>query len=674
MSQVPQQPQQPQPPQPQPQMQQPQAWPQAWPPPQPEVPVQQWAHAPQPQPSQPPEQQWGEALGKDAPRRFSVHHSYIWLGAIRLAFVILVAVAISLAGIVIEAIAEGPGAGFAVLLAAAAFFLVFFICVGISALYQWLSYKHLYYEIGDEEFNLYSGIFNKRRVHVPYRRVQSVDQRASLLQRVVGVCSVYIDTAGGSSNKAVIVPYVTKSQADALRTELFARKQLQIAQAAAGAKGCDAHLGQQAGASAVQAPIDGNILDAPASLWQEMPALFDAKAFVPEAPVAYQYGLSNKELILTGLSNSTSFAVVVLTLIVAIVQGVSTFAPALGLIASPVVRTVSDSMLHVFGGSLVAIGIVVFLAVAVVGWLFSAVGTCVSYGGFRARRRGSRIEVEHGLLQHRIQGVDIDRVQSVIVKQSFIRRLFGYCELSLGKIDAVESDSSGQQATQRGLVVHPFAKVSRVPEILAGLAPEFASAPVEVNGLPKVALRRAIVRRGIVQGTGFWLAVVIAIGQIIANVSLSPYVPKGGLAGVADIGGLFGILEEGNFADAATQAAAAVAGLSFANAIATALYVVCAVLLVIDIVGAVLWYRGSGFACSEEFMKVTNAGLSCQSALFSRRKIQYGFVRTNPLQRHAKTATICARTAAGVGGTTVSLIDVGADDADAWLSWIEPRR
>lgn len=71
---------------------------------------------------------------------------------------------------------------------------------------------------------------------------------------------------------------------------------------------------------------------------------------------------------------------------------------------------------------------------------------------------------------------------------------------------------------------------------------------------------------------------------------------------------------------------------------------------------------------------MTNAGLSSSSVVFPRRKIQYGTVLTNPFQRRAKTATISARTAAGVGGTTISLVDVDEAAADRWLSWIEPRR
>ena len=48
----------------------------------------------------------------------------------------------------------------------------------------------------------------------------------SLLQRIVGVCTVTIDTAGGADNKALVVPYVEKSAAEQIRRELFMRKSL----------------------------------------------------------------------------------------------------------------------------------------------------------------------------------------------------------------------------------------------------------------------------------------------------------------------------------------------------------------------------------------------------------------------------------------------------------------
>jgi len=73
-------------------------------------------------------------------------------------------------------------------------------------------------------------------------------------------------------------------------------------------------------------------------------------------------------------------------------------------------------------------------------------------------------------------------------------------------------------------------------------------------------------------------------------------------------------------------------------------------------------------------MQVSNGGLSRESVSFPRQKIQFGCVRTNPFQRMAKTATLKAVIAAGVGGTTISLVDVTEEDAAHWMEWLEPRR
>ena len=202
----------------------------------------------------------------------------------------------------------------------------------------------------------------------------------------------------------------------------------------------------------------------------------------------------------------------------------------------------------------------------------------------------------------------------------------------------------GQQKSlnPQGLVIHPFVKMNRVPEILAGLVPEFADVPTDSRPVAKVALRRAIIRRGILQGNGFWLAVVVVVGQLLANALLPSTEP-----------------------DAASI-------LFFVNTGAIVLYVLCALLLVLDIIGAVLWYRGSGFSYNRRFMQVSNGGFSRESVSFPRKKIQYGFLKTNPFQRNARVATINARTAAGVGGTTLRLIDVSEQDANTWLDWVKP--
>ena len=604
---------------------------------------------PQPQPRPAAPQPQPAAPQPEGPRGSHVHHSYIWLGSLRTAFMLLAIVVFSSFSAIIDAISEGEAITrgdipmlFIVIGSVIAGIVVL---VALVAVYQVISYKHLYYELGPEEFNLYSGILNKKRVHVPYQRIQSVDQHATLIQRIFGVCSVSIDTAGGAANKTVIVPYVQKTQAEELRRELFARKQYAVAVRNGAAP--DAAVAAMASAAGVpaQALHEGaNVLDAPAEIWQDVRGVFGGAA-VDTGRVTYEYGMSNKELVFTGLSNNTAFFVVVVGIVGAVSQFMGQMAPILSGSMEPLVGNVVATSVRLFGGSLIAAGVATFLAASLVLWLLSAIGACVSYGGFRACRRDNRIEVEHGLLQHRFQGVDVDRVQSVMVKQSFIRRLLGYCELSLGKIDAAAENSDDQQKglSQQGLVIHPFVKMSRVPEILAGIVPEFADVPTENIPVAPVGLRRALIRRCIIQGTGFWLAVLVAAGQIAVNLLADPAVPDGAMTlFFVNNGALFG-------------------------------YALAVVLLVLDAVGAVLWFRGSGFAYNERFMQVSNGGFARETISFPRKKIQFGYTKTNPFQRNAGTATVNARTAAGVGGTTIRLIDAREDDARAWLAWLKPH-
>lgn len=607
------------------------------------------------------------------PVKHHVHHSYMWLESIRTLVVVALAVLVTnfstIVGVIADGGLDGLPTGLALALVAGGSLLAILVVVGIVVAMRVVSYKHLYFIVGPEEFTLCSGVFSKKRVHVPYQRVQSIDQRATLLQRIFGVCTVLIDTAGGASNKAITVPYATKQQAEWLRAELYNRKNHLAAGAAVGSGAVAAPAvaspavapapGIAAGAAAPGAPAPvgqpafGNVLDIGSQAWDEVGGLF-AGAGVDTGRVTYEYGLTNKELFLTGLSGSTSAGLILLGLIVGLLQLVGNAFELFGDAANSVVASAVSYATSQAMGAVVGLVVVPFIVVLLVLWLLSALGTCVSYGGFKARRRDNRIEVEYGLLKHSFQGLAVDRVQSVSINQTFIRRLLGYCEISLGKIDAAEGEnaSNNQNANEllnKGLVVHPFVKVSRVPEIFAGLIPEFADLPQDSIPVAKVALRRALIRRGIVQGGGFWCAVAAAIlAAVLAAV------------GAAIESGALYLESDDLFL------------LSMGSVAAMGLFVWAAILFVIDIIGAVLWARESSFAFNRRFMQVSNGGLSRTTISFPRQKIQFGCARSNPLQRRAGTRTLLATTAAGQGGTTTTLVDVPVEDAAAWLDWLKP--
>ena len=591
-------------------------------------------------------------------RHYKVHKSYVWLGpVVAVLAVAVIALANSMPGIMqgITAL-QNADVHVPVLAAVAGAIIGLVVLYGIILAVYALAYKNMSYVFDEREFSFYSGIITKRRTHIPYARVQSVNHRATIVQRLAGVCSVSIDSAGGASNKALRVPFLRLETAERMRVDLFVRKAAVEAgmehvvtydpnadtASIAGAQ-VEAMRVQEGRAQAPMAPgasiasapngpagqaatMSPNVLDTVGGVVGDWRGAYGGLVAGLE-PASYELGLSNHELLLTSISHSTPLAV-------AVVLGLS-FAVSIGSIAF-----VGDS----FSRTMVAFMVPIVLGTVLVSWLIGVLGTAISFGNFRARRRGSRIEVERGLLQRDFSGIDIARVQSVEIRQSLIRRMIGYCEISLGRIN-VGSDEAGKQnnsSSTRGLVVHPFVKIDRVDEIIDGLAPELNDRPriEELAKLPSPAFRRSILRRCIWYNVGLY--VLIALGILVVLVNSTP----GGISATAARGfyGMVGIVAA-----------------------------ICIVYTIGRAVGAVFWARGSGYTWNRSYLMLFNDGLSVERVIIPRQKIQSGSTRSNPFQRRLSLTGIAAMTAAGTRSTSVKLIDVPDEVGDAYLEWLKPR-
>ena len=585
---------------------------------------------------------------------YKVHKSYVFLGPVVavLAFVAIAALQgmqgwIELAKAINSGnIAISPM--LVVLIAIGSIVLVLGLMMGLYA----LAYRNMSYVFDEREFSFYSGIITKRRVHVPYARVQSVNHRASLVQRIAGVCTVVIDSAGGAGNKAVRAPYVTLAVAEAIRTDLFVRK----AAAAAGLEGAVHYVGEAgaagyapalgaaptsgvAPAGAVSYPQQGapvtNVLDDMAGDLGQFRGVFGGEMAGLE-PVSYEFGLSNKELVFTALSHDTPLVVAFTIFITALISVIG------------IVMAEDD-----FAFTVASIAIPIVVVSTVLTYLVGLVGIAISYGGFSARRRGTRIEVERGLIQRVFSGIDIERVQSVEIRQTLVRRMMGYCEVSLGRIgtsgDKGGSNNSGAEV--RGLVVHPFVKLDRVDELLAGLAPELAERPrvEQLYQLPPVALRRSVLRRCVWFNGALWTILLGLAGWILfsfvfrwGDTLLSTSWARESLS---QLFGIVGVL----------------------------VLIVFVVVTALRGAGAVLWARHSGYAFSPDFIALYNDGLSTRYVAVPRKKIQSGNTRSNPFQRRLELTSLYVTTAAGTSSTSVRLLDVPEEVGEGYLDWLKPR-
>lgn len=99
-------------------------------------------------------------------------------------------------------------------------YLVLFMVILLLTAY--MRYRNFLFYIDDsaQSFVLESGVFNKAKVLIPLDKIQQVNINQSFINKLVGVFSVEVESAG-SKEKEVVIDSVSYAVAQALRSELI---------------------------------------------------------------------------------------------------------------------------------------------------------------------------------------------------------------------------------------------------------------------------------------------------------------------------------------------------------------------------------------------------------------------------------------------------------------------
>ena len=91
-----------------------------------------------------------------------------------------------------------------------------------AALWTWRLFK---YELREEGFRKESGIIWKSYNTIPYSRIQNIDIRRGVADRLLGLSSLLIQTAGTGAlhHREGVLPGLSTEEAGALRDELIKR-------------------------------------------------------------------------------------------------------------------------------------------------------------------------------------------------------------------------------------------------------------------------------------------------------------------------------------------------------------------------------------------------------------------------------------------------------------------
>ena len=93
------------------------------------------------------------------------------------------------------------------------------IIISLGVVHAVLRYRNWRYVVGDDAIYLERGVLTEVRTEVPLVRIQHVDSRRSAFERLVGLASTVVYTAG-SRGADVTIPGLTPEEADGLRKRL----------------------------------------------------------------------------------------------------------------------------------------------------------------------------------------------------------------------------------------------------------------------------------------------------------------------------------------------------------------------------------------------------------------------------------------------------------------------
>ena len=248
-----------------------------------------------------------------------------------------------------------------------------------------LQYWFFRFRIEEDRIHIHQGVVRKTALDLPFDRVQGINIERSLIDRILGLVTVSLDTAGSATAEGQL-PSVTSELADDLRGRIRASRP---------AKAAD-----DVGATDVQATASDGVTretSAPAKSLGQVLLKLSAGDIV-------RIGFANRNLVVAAaflgiFGQSLHFA-----------------AERLG----PIVDSAGEAFLG--AGTLIQVLVVIGFVLA--GLAIVLLGAFLRYHGFTLWREGTAYRTRAGLLTQREVVVETRKIQQLTLSHNLILRLF----------------------------------------------------------------------------------------------------------------------------------------------------------------------------------------------------------------------------------------------------------
>ena len=281
--------------------------------------------------------------------------------------------------------------------------------IALALGYEFAYYQRYQYTFTDDTFDIRSGVLSRREREIPYGRIQNVDISRNVVQRLLGLSAIDIETAGGGSTEAAI-RYVTAEAATTIQNEIRNRK-----------RGAD-RRGTVNTASTTADTVTGDD-NGPTAENDDSKGATTAAAEGGEPDEELLFEISPGELALAGV---LSFDLRVPGLLFAVFTGSIPFVSPVVPEPAAVATTGLDPTLVLF-----VMGVVLLVGLVVLSWVVGAISAVVNYWGFRLTRSETELRYERGLLQRYSGTIPFEKIQTVTISDNPLKRRAGYATLAV---------------------------------------------------------------------------------------------------------------------------------------------------------------------------------------------------------------------------------------------------
>ncbi|MWV41140.1 PH domain-containing protein [Natrialba sp. INN-245] len=364
----------------------------------------------------------------------------------------------------------------------------------LGTTYALVYYYRFEYGITPDTFDVRSGVFSRRSREIPYGRIQNIDIARGVVQRLLGLAVVSIETAGGGNTEATL-RFVSESEANRLQHQIRRRtaeaterrrRRADIDSDAVESGESPLPDDSVAGTPGEESASDPDFERADGTATAESgPQISESDSRTYESHRRRLFDLEARELLLYSFTSFRPAAVAAVLFVFFLAT--DTILDVLVTIAQPVGGP--EDLENGTTGSYGVLTIVSMVNGLVITYLLSVAYTFATYYDFQLGRIDEDFVYERGLLQRYSGSIPVEKVQSVTVTANPVQRLIEYAGLWVETAGYGPDSGSGSQSAV------PLADRRRVyafTENLTGVErPRFHTPPT-------IARRRYLVRYSLI--------------------------------------------------------------------------------------------------------------------------------------------------------------------------------